>query len=141
MQYLEDQHQEYATAFLVPDLVGAMGKVDHPYYLLDRWYHGQHAGALNAADNVNASDRIWKTKPNGSIADLSLQRFLFPCPLHPSGERNALQPLSVPLGFFRTFPNGPARGLETTLCSTWMYKTCNPSTCGASALVPRNFRG
>lgn len=92
MEYLEDQHQEYATAFLVPESkndattptdangvdamgvdasgadasgadasgVDAKGKIVDPYHLLDQWYLGQDAGALKTADNVKASDGIWK---------------------------------------------------------------------------------
>lgn len=75
MQYLEDQHPEYATAFLVPKskdgsvLVGRKkGKPAGPYDLLHRWYYGQGPGAFKTADNVKASERIWKMDGPARVA-------------------------------------------------------------------------
>ena len=72
MQYLEDQHQEYASAFSVPEFKDGTtnGKAPplNPYYLLGQWYSGQDAGVLKTADNVKASDDIWKMSRPSRLA-------------------------------------------------------------------------
>ena len=66
MQYLEDHHPEYETAFRVPEstdgtkVVGTGGRAIGPYYLFDRWLKGEDAGPFKDEHHIRLSGDIWK---------------------------------------------------------------------------------